>query len=92
VRYTLRLDSGQQPEAAWRAMSSARAAGARLRYQLFRDPGRREVWGDGAGNAFLHVGLGSGGTQRVRVFGRIPPRQPVPAGTYADTITLTVEW
>lgn len=58
-----------------------------LAYQLYRNPTRTEVWGDGTGNTFVQTGDG-----RQIVYGRIPPRQSVPPGTYSDTVIVTVEW
>ena len=67
--------------------------GGELVYNLFVDPGRRRVWGDGV----------SAGTQTVRgesdgrrplvipVYGLVPPRQSVLTGAYSDNLLVTVE-
>jgi spore coat protein U-like protein len=67
-----------------------------LDYNVYTDAARTAIFGDG-----------TGGTSRVRpsrpagprvrwnasitMYGRIPPVQDVSAGTYADTLTATVE-
>jgi spore coat protein U-like protein len=75
-----------------RAMSSGAAT---LDYNLYTSAAYSLVWGDGVGGSAT-VTL-SGGTvsagQRTftrTIYGRIPPGQQVPAGTYTDTIMVTV--
>jgi len=71
-----------------RAMS---AGGAFLGYDLYRDASRTLAWGNtlAAGSS----GVGTGAAQPVTVFGRIPASQTgVPAGSYADTVTATVNF
>ena len=67
--------------------------GSELVYNLFVDPGRRRVWGDGV----------SAGTQTIRgesdgrrpliipVYGLVPPRQSVLTGAYSDNLLVTVD-
>jgi spore coat protein U-like protein len=59
-----------------------------LFYNLYLDPTRLTLWGDGSpGTSLLSTG-GTGGTYTV--YGRIPARQNVTVGEYADTITVTL--
>jgi spore coat protein U-like protein len=59
-----------------------------LFYNLYVDPTRLTIWGDGSpGTSMLAVG-GTGGTYTV--YARIPARQNVPAGAYSETITVTL--
>jgi len=60
-------------------------------YQLFRNPGRSQRWGTTAG-VDTASGVGSGATQSVIVHGRVPGPQTAPAGTYGDTVTVTVTY
>lgn len=68
----------------------------RLRYNLYTDPTRLIVWGDGSAgtskvtNTFLAVLLGVSASHTV--YGRVPALQNVAIGGYSDTITATVEW
>jgi spore coat protein U-like protein len=59
-----------------------------LFYNLFLDPARLTIWGDGSpGTSLLSIN-GTGGTYPV--YARVPARQNVPVGEYADTITVTL--
>lgn len=61
-----------------------------LNYNLYSDSTRLLLWADGAGSAQAgQTGL-AGGTVNLNVYGRIPARQNVPAGAYADSVTVTV--
>jgi len=82
--YSLSLSSGSGTYAS-RVMTDGIYT---LGYNLFLDPTRLSIWGDGtagtgvvSGNAFdaIHT-----------VYGRIPARQNAHVGTYTDTIIVTV--
>jgi len=66
-----------------------------LAYNLFTTAAMSTVWGDGTAGTSTVV------LRRVRrnrppvtavVYGRIPPMQDVSAGSYSDTITVTITW
>jgi spore coat protein U-like protein len=65
-----------------------------LAYNLFRDAGRSLVWGQtiGTNTVSQNISLGnnSSGTLNFTIFGRITALQDVRAGTYNDTLTMTV--
>lgn len=82
--YTIALSPGAATYAS-RAMSGARAS---LNYNLYVDPTRLVVWGDGTGGTLSVTGLGTSANHTV--YARVPALQKVPVGTYADTITVTV--
>ena len=71
-----------------------------LRYNLYTDPARTRIWGDGTGGtsfqtAQIRVGPGVGNATRSELFtiyGRIPALQSVDSGSYSDTIVVTVEF
>lgn len=64
-----------------------------LYYNLYRDTNRSEIWGDGSGNTFTRRRNVNRNKPRVEtVYGRIPPLQDVSAGSYADTLTVTINW
>lgn len=67
---------------------------ARLHYNLYIDPARRLVAGDGTTGtvALIPVFRSFGGRNLFRIYAVIPPRQAVPAGDYADTLTIEVEF
>ncbi len=62
-------------------------------YNLYTRANHNRIWGDGSGRTRTK-------RRRVRrnrpwvntVYGRIPPLQDVSAGTYSDTLTVTITW
>lgn len=89
--YTLNIDSGSSGNTANRTMQFG---GNQLVYNLYKDPARTQLWGDGTGgatplvqpvNSFFIV-------RNVRVYGRLFANQdPVP-GVYSDTVFVTIEF
>lgn len=66
----------------------------RLVYQLYVDPAKTRIWGDGSeATETLFVDTPSTRKTVTRpIYARIPPRQNVAAGTYVDQITVRVEF
>ena len=95
VTYEIRLDTGQAGSFAPRAMTSG---GDQLTYNLYIDAARSAVWGDGSGATAVVTAdynltpPGSTQTDSYTVYGRIPAAQVVTAGSYLDTITVTLEF
>lgn len=93
LTYSVSLSSGTSGSYATRKMASG---ANRINYNLFLDPTRLIVWGDGTagtlkvGNTYLITVLGVSANHTV--YGRMPARQNVPVGAYSDTITATVEY
>lgn len=87
---TIRLSAGSAGRFTPRQMGSGRG---RLDYNLYIDAARTQIWGDGTGGSSLRtlVPLNNAATT-LEIFGRIPPRQFVPAGIYSDTILITLEY
>jgi spore coat protein U-like protein len=88
--YDIALDEGSGAGAtiASRLMTQG---GDTLTYSLFQDSGHTSLWGDTLG--VNTVGdTGDGTAQSFTVYGRIPAGQYQPAGTYLDTVTVTVEY
>jgi spore coat protein U-like protein len=87
------LDTGGSGSFASRKMSSGVNL---LNYNLYKDVSHTTVWGDGTGgtgiftdNALIEV-LGTSIDHAI--YGSIPAGQYVAAGSYTDTITVTVEY
>lgn len=79
------LDGGQSGNVNARAMVSG---GNSLNYQLYRNTQRTSVFGTGSNSQseiLLEVANGS-----VEVYGRIPANQSVNAGSYSDTVNITM--
>ena len=60
-----------------------------LNYQLYSDSSRTKIWGVTVPTNTVW-GVGTGVTQDYTVFGAVPAGQVVPAGDYADTITVYI--
>ena len=65
--------------------------GENLSYQLYQDSSRIHVWGRGS-DAYAFVSTGGLPGQKLTVYARIPPGQEVPAGTYTDVVTASVDF
>lgn len=94
VFYTIRLGMGGQPESPLRQLAGGPGGKARLPYNLFCDAGYNQIWADGSGQTCVVSGgraLLLGGLLTLHpVFGRINGGHFVPAGNYADIITVDV--
>lgn len=60
-------------------------------YQLYRNLARTQIWGNTT-NADTVAGTGTGNTQSLTVYGSVPPQTTPPAGTYNDTVIVTVTY
>ena len=71
------------------------ASGANLlNYVLYTDSNQTNVWGDGVGGTTATItGTGTGEAQTQTIYGSIPAGQTgAPAGSYADTVAVTVTY
>ena len=87
--FQIRLSAGN---AATPDVRHLKLGGNQLFYNIYADPGFNSVWGDGTAGSVEQVfdRLLSLGNLKFTGFGRLPAGQYVPAGTYADRITVTV--
>jgi spore coat protein U-like protein len=69
-------------------------AGANLlNYNIYTTAARTVVWGNGTGGTATLPGTGTGTAQSVTVYGRVASGQTsVPAGSYVDTVAVTVTY
>lgn len=65
-----------------------------LNYALYTDSARSVVWGDAADTTTAKIsGTGTGSAQASTIYARVPSGQTsAPAGSYADTVTVTVTY
>jgi spore coat protein U-like protein len=84
--YTITLSPGSGTYAS-RAMTGPAIP---LSYNLFTDPTRVLVWGDGTSGTLAVPGTGTALAINHAVYGRIPARQNVPVGSYTDTVIVTL--
>ena len=59
-------------------------------YNLYLDASCSVIWGDGTEGTSTWTGSGTGGS--IPVYGRVPARQPLPAGSYADAVVITISF
>ncbi|WP_165971117.1 Csu type fimbrial protein [Luteimonas terrae] len=86
--YNVTLNAGQNSGAGGVADRNMTNGTALLPYQLYRDPGRSEVWGNTVPTDTV-TGTGTGAVQTIPVYGRVPSAN-FPAGSYLDVVTATV--
>lgn len=87
---TISIGTGQSGSYALRAM---RGPGTEvLEYNLFLDASRTRVWGDGTAGTSRWPSPSSDRGRQLTVYARVFPGQDVPAGAYADTITVTIDY
>lgn len=91
IKYKMSLSAGSSGNMLERTMRNGMAP---LSYNLYADPARTRVWGDGLGGT--HTAHGSifipvreqSGEDSHPIYGRIPALQDVPEGEYLDTIVV----
>lgn len=65
-------------------------SGQAVLYGLYKDSARSNPWGN-TGTQRL-AGTGTGATQSIPVYGRVPAQQTPAPGTYTDTVVVTVTY
>jgi spore coat protein U-like protein len=63
-----------------------------LNYALYQETGRTSNWGNTPGTDTPAATTAPVLATTVTVYGRLPASQNVPAGSYADTVTVTVNY
>ncbi|HET7085766.1 MAG TPA: spore coat U domain-containing protein [Rhizomicrobium sp.] len=83
------LNAGVFPGATVTTRSMAGPSAFQLNYSLFSNPARSINWGNTVGTDTVS-GTGTGASQTLNVYGRIPAAQNVGPGSYVDTIVATI--
>lgn len=71
---------------------SMTSGGNSLDYDLYQDSGRTTNWGNTPGVDTPSAAIAGASADTLTVYGRIPALQNVAAGSYSDTITVTVTY
>jgi spore coat protein U-like protein len=88
--YTLKLDGGViNTDISAREMDDG--SSNRLGYQLYTTTLRTTIWGNGVTGSTI-AGVGTGLSIPHTVYGRIASGQNVPNGSYADTVTVSLDF
>ena len=88
--FVVKLGPGKNSGGSFSPRKMISTSGDFLDYNLYRDSTQIEIFGDGTGNTFTQVGVGI--NQQFTVYGVIPAMQNIRAGSYSDSVTVTVEW
>lgn len=89
--WRLGLNDGANASGTLRRMRSG--AGNYVRYELYRDAGRTQRWGNTLGSDTTNgTGLGEASAVSQTVFGRVPVQGAVASGSYTDTVTVTLTY
>jgi len=85
----IELSAGSSGSALSRSMYQT---SQQLSYNIFLDAAHNSIWGNGTSgtSAYGPVTPPNGTNQTVTMFGRIPARQNVSVGLYADSIIATI--
>jgi spore coat protein U-like protein len=91
VDVTVRLSKGGSSTFNPRTMNGGNDT---LNYNLYKDAARTTVWGDGTGSTstYTQLGVPNNTAQNLTIYGRIPAAQDVRAGTYTDSVTVTIDF
>jgi spore coat protein U-like protein len=89
--YSVGLDAGAGTGATTSVRKLTGSLGGTLNYALYRDSGRTSNWGSAIGTD-TQAGTGTGLVQNLTVYGRIDSAQTPLAGTYTDTVTITLTY
>jgi len=84
------LDNGLNADGDIRRMQLA-ASGNYVDYQLYQESARTNRWGNTLGTDTV-PGTGTGSSQTLTIYGRIPAVQSVAAGSYSDIVTVTITY
>ncbi len=87
--YNIGLDKGLNGSSV--LTRQMKAGAAVVNYSMYSDSGRTTNWGNTVGTDTV-AATGNGSAQAFTVYGRIPPQTSPAAGTYTDTITVTVTY
>ena len=89
---TVQLDKGQHSSSfVSRAMQQTGGTDL-LNYNLYTGAATTIVWGDGTGGTTTQTVSGHNPSALLTVFGKVGAGQDVPAGSYTDTVVITVNF
>ena len=92
IQVSVSLSSGNSGSFNPRQMTYA-GAGLPMDYYIFLDPSRTTIWGDATGGTGIITGTIVRDTPlNTVIYGRAPARQNLKAGSYSDSLLVTVTW
>ena len=92
AEYDIGLDAGANESSADDVNTRRMANGASyVGYNMYSNAGRTTVWGEVVDTNTV-ASTGTGAEQSFTVYGRVPAQTTPAAGSYADTVTVTVTY
>jgi spore coat protein U-like protein len=88
--YNVGLSAGGGSDATVGSRKMSNAGNA-VSYSLYRDAARTQVWGETIGTNTV-AGTGTGSNQVLTIYGRTPVQPTPPAGSYTDSVTITITY
>ncbi|HBO4635660.1 spore coat U domain-containing protein [Pseudomonas aeruginosa] len=88
--YAITLDGGLYGSVATRRMANIANTALTLTYNLYSDRPGGIVWDNTTGVAA--TGNGNGNDQWYPIYGLVPAQTTPVAGTYRDTVNVTISW
>jgi len=88
LSYKILMDGGVSGTVASRKMANTTNSALTILYNLYTTASRTTLWDNTTGQS----GTGSGADQWYTVYGRVPSQTTPAAGTYTDTVNVTVSW
>ena len=87
---TIGLNLGNNASGSTRRLTDG--ASNYLTYEMYQDSGRTTVWGNSGAALMTPATAPSKTARNFTVYGRVTSNQDIPAGSYADTVTATVNF
>jgi spore coat protein U-like protein len=84
------LDDGLHVTGSTRRMRLG-ATSNYVQYELYSDSARTQRWGNTIDTDTVNS-TGTGSSQNLTVYGRVPAPQSLPSGDYSDTVTVTITY
>jgi spore coat protein U-like protein len=88
--YTISLDGGNGTSGTTTTRTMENGSEF-VNYAMFKDAARTQNWGN-AGGEIMTALTGNGAAQSYTVYGQVPVQTTPTAGTYTDTVTVTVTY
>lgn len=89
--FNIALSAGNGSGATVTSRKMTGPGGATINYQIFRDGGMSQNWGQTIGSD-TYAATGSGLLTLKPVYGRVPPQSTPQVGTYTDTLLVTLTY
>jgi spore coat protein U-like protein len=87
---TIGLNAGGNSSGSTRRLADG--ASNYLTYEIYKDSSRTSVWGDSGADLYSPPAAPNKSPRTFTAYARVTSNQDVPAGSYTDTITATVNF